>query len=526
MAELDLVCGPSAPLPESEQSFRLLERLGSGGQADVYKAVRRSGGVSSAPVTVKVFRPNGERSLDAQFRSWDKGDAVLMDLGGRGVPGICRRINAFYGPLPHRPGTPPERQQVPYQVLEYLPGQDLRELLVNQQRPRIDGVGVLRSIAAVLDAMHRPGAPDVHPSLHMDIKPANVVVLPSGEARVIDFTGARYSAPTHMTTISYTPESAGPEARGGRVGPSYDVHGFGSVAFYLITGVQPRSDSPQAPHAESTGWAQLRRHPVVEADPRLRDHLLAPLSDEPRDRPPTSDLNRWIDYLAELMRASQAPSLGVDWSGGAALSTSRVPAQSHVTQAEAGALTHTAPLPQTRRLGGDRTSAASVPVSPAPATPPPPGQFGRGVAEPTYSQHSEPATLAEGPSHDDQPPEPPRPWFGNEGKFSQLTSGGEFSVVGLLFMFVCWGILTLATLRENFIVHILELLLWLVLAVGVFTASRALGTQVLVRWLGRTRRSARMSHLASGAFMVFGGVYMLGHVPFITEFIDWISNIF
>ncbi|HZE41915.1 MAG TPA: hypothetical protein VE172_24210, partial [Stackebrandtia sp.] len=285
MAEkLDLVCGPADPLPESTQSFRLVERLGSGGQADVYKAVRQSGGVSSAPVTVKVFRPSADREIAAQFRSWDKGDAVLMDLGGRGINGICRRIDAFYGPPPHRPGTQPGPNPVPYQVLEYLPGLDLRQLLPDRQRLPIDAVAVLRVLAGVLNAMHRPNSPEIHPSLHMDIKPSNVIILPSGEARVIDFTGARYSSPSHLTTISFTPENAGPEARGGRVGASYDVHGFGSVAFFLVTGVQPRSDSPQGHSSDASGWSQLRRHPTVDADARLREHLLAPLSDEPRDR--------------------------------------------------------------------------------------------------------------------------------------------------------------------------------------------------------------------------------------------------
>ncbi|ADD45074.1 serine/threonine protein kinase [Stackebrandtia nassauensis] len=540
MAGLDLVCGPAEPLVESGHSYKLMERLGSGGQAEVYKAVRQSGGVSSAPVTLKVFRPSGDRPIDAQYRSWDKGDAVLMDLGSRNVPGICRRIDAFYGAPPRQTGAPLADHQVPYQVLEYLPGQDLRELLVNRNRGPIDAVGVLRTIAGVLNAMHRPGSPDIHPSLHMDIKPANVIVLPSGEARVIDFTGSRYSAPSHMTTISYTPESAGPEAREGRVGPSYDVHGFGAVAFYLVTGVQPRSDSPQAPTADANGWANLRRHPVVESDPRLREHLLAPLSDQPRDRPPTSDLFRWIDYLAELMRASRAPGLGVDWGGVAADSTVRVPTQAHAAPASAPipAVAPTAPIPTTRRLGvdrdRDRTKVASAPVSPpaptSPAAPPPPsGRFGRGTATPTHRPHDEPDTQISGPTHHDEdqpPPPPPRPWFGREGKLGALSSGGELSMVGLLFFFVCWGIWALSNLRENFLGHILVLLLWIVLGIAVFAAARAIGTLLLVRWLGRTRESARLSHLASGAFLVYAGIYLLGQVTWITSTLEWISNLF
>src|SRR5205814_8479921 len=103
---LDLVCGPASPLPETFQRYRLVAHLGSGGQADVYRAVRLCGGVSSAPMTVKVFRIDPQRPLVDELRSWDKGDAALMDLNNRGVPGICRRADGFYGPPPHRPGQP------------------------------------------------------------------------------------------------------------------------------------------------------------------------------------------------------------------------------------------------------------------------------------------------------------------------------------------------------------------------------------------------------------------------------------
>ncbi|OLB74629.1 MAG: hypothetical protein AUI14_22950 [Actinobacteria bacterium 13_2_20CM_2_71_6] len=73
-ALLDLVCGPASPLPETYQRYRLVAHLGSGGQAEVYRAVRLCGGVSSAPMTVKVFRVDPRRPLVDELRSWDKGD--------------------------------------------------------------------------------------------------------------------------------------------------------------------------------------------------------------------------------------------------------------------------------------------------------------------------------------------------------------------------------------------------------------------------------------------------------------------
>src|SRR5437762_13772260 len=136
-ALLDLVCGPASPLPETYQRYRLVAHLGSGGQAEVYRAVRLCGGVSSAPMTVKVFRIDPQRPLVDELRSWDKGDAVLMDLNNRGVPGICRRADGFYGSPPHRPGqSAAPGDAVPYQVYDYLHGINMREY-VSQDRKSV-----------------------------------------------------------------------------------------------------------------------------------------------------------------------------------------------------------------------------------------------------------------------------------------------------------------------------------------------------------------------------------------------------
>ncbi|MGA8113883.1 MAG: hypothetical protein WCA46_09495 [Actinocatenispora sp.] len=327
---LDLVCGPASPLPETHQRYRLVQHIATGGQAEVYRAVRLSGGISSAPVTVKVFRLNNSRPRSDQLRSWDKGDAVLMDLNSRGVAGICRRADGFYGPQPHPPGRKPKGEAEPYQVLDYLHGANLRDYVQTrlrgaaaddddptQQNNRLDAVGTLDTLVRVLLALHHPTEPGASPVVHMDIKPSNVMVLPNGDVRLIDFTGARYYRRDHMTTIAYTREAGGPEAFSGQVGPAYDVHGFGAVAYFMVTGVFPRTESPghlQGPADQPMPpWAVLRRHPVLDAQPALRDHLLAPLADRPEDRPGTEELTAWTARLADLVERSDTPDAGLFW---------------------------------------------------------------------------------------------------------------------------------------------------------------------------------------------------------------------
>ena len=98
--------------------------------------------------------------------------------------------------------------------------------------------------------------------------------------------------------------------------PAYDVHGFGAVAYYLVTGEYPREPGRRAesPDAAIPTWSVLRRHAALERLPALRDHLHAPLADRPGDRPSTRELTAWVDRLGQLVRQTGAADVGVDWA--------------------------------------------------------------------------------------------------------------------------------------------------------------------------------------------------------------------
>ncbi|HZE37383.1 MAG TPA: hypothetical protein VE172_01085, partial [Stackebrandtia sp.] len=139
-----------------------------------------------------------------------------------------------------------------------------------------------------------------------------------------------------------------------------------------------------------------------------------------------------------------------------------------------------------------------------------------------------PAAAAEPPPppSEPQPPEPPRTWTGPNGRFGAITVGIELFVVGALFGFVGWGVWALSHMSSGFVYLLFMYLMVLLVAVGVFALARVIGTLIIVRMMNRTRRSARLSHLAAGALMVYAGIWWLGQVPFIADFMTWISHVF
>jgi serine/threonine protein kinase len=526
---MDLVCGPASPLPETHQRYRLVAHIGSGGQAEVYRAVRVTGGVSSAPMTVKVFRVDPRRPLADELRSWDKGDAVLMDLNNRGVTGICRRSDGFYGPPPHRPGERPHGDAVPYQVYEYLHGLNLREYVSAKGQwsgPRVNALTVLRTLAGVLRELHFPQVGGATPVLHMDIKPSNVMVLQStAEVRLIDFTGARYWREAEITQVSYTPEAGGPEAFGGAraVSPAYDVHGFGAVAYFLVTGAYPRVESAPGPYGESSAppWSTLRRHPMLEKTTRLRDHLHAPVADRPGERPDTRELLAWTEKLAELVRAYGVSDTGVDWHH---------PGEAQTTPRRDGAaaparVTATAALSATRvenPVGRDERAPVNLQRTESGAN----GQApirGRASVPPPRPPRADTGVISVDPTHPPAPP--PSPWQQTSEDPRTLKLGWEYSGIGGAFAFVCWGIWA-ASSGGDLLSQLIAFIVVLVVAAGVFGLSRLIGRLVLVQRMGRVRRTARGAHAAAGVFLAIAGIAYLKQTPWVVDLFTWIRGLF
>lgn len=157
-----------------------------------------------------------------------------------------------------------------YLVLEYVPGNDLSELLPSLDREQ--RLAILCDVLAGLEALHRHGL------AHGDLKPGNIIVRPNGRAVLIDpaFVDSHSAA---LGTLQYlAPErllSAPPT-------PAADLFAFGCVAYEAVTGspLREQPDSVELVRAALAGVDARAIERQIE-DPRIRDVVLRCLESDP-----------------------------------------------------------------------------------------------------------------------------------------------------------------------------------------------------------------------------------------------------
>ncbi|WP_026369610.1 protein kinase domain-containing protein [Kallotenue papyrolyticum] len=126
-----------------------------------------------------------------------------------------------------------------YLVMEYVPGETLRDLLrrVGGPLPLAEALNYARQLCAVLGYLHSQQPPIVF----RDLKPANIMVTPDGQLKLIDFGIARLFSPGKAADTAQfgTPGYAPPEQYGGQTEPRSDIYSLGVVVHQMITGHHP-----------------------------------------------------------------------------------------------------------------------------------------------------------------------------------------------------------------------------------------------------------------------------------------------
>lgn len=206
--------------------YRAIEKIGSGGMAEVYKAVDE---VLGRTVAVKVLHPRyaSEPNFVARFRQEAQAAANLSH------PSI---VNIYdWG----------RDDETYYIVMEYVNGTDLKSLV--EQRGAMDPVKVAEYGMQACAALAVAHGYDI---IHRDIKPHNIVITPDGTVKVMDFGIARAGNTTMTQTGSVlgTAQYISPEqAQGRALGPASDLYSLGVTLYELATGRLPfDADTPVA----------------------------------------------------------------------------------------------------------------------------------------------------------------------------------------------------------------------------------------------------------------------------------------
>lgn len=144
----------------------------------------------------------------------------------------------------------------PHLVMELVEGTSLKDLLA-LQGPSLRSVIVVRGVLEGLAACHQAGI------LHLDIKPANVLVTTDGGIKIVDFGIAR-AASDVTATVAGTPHYMAPEQFDGHADERSDIYSVGCLLYESLTGTPP---------FEGTMASQLMAH---RNHPRPDPRVLAP----------------------------------------------------------------------------------------------------------------------------------------------------------------------------------------------------------------------------------------------------------
>jgi serine/threonine-protein kinase len=252
--------------------YQLLERLGSGGMADVFRARDL---MLDRVVAIKVLR----RDYTANTGFQDRFRQEARSAANLSHPNIVT-VHDF--------GIAEEQI---YIVMEHIPGTDLKSLLRKRGRFTVEeGIPLIVQACAGIGYAHRAGL------VHCDVKPHNMLVTPDQRLKVTDFGIARALATIHpderSDVVWGSPQYFSPEqAAGEPPSPASDVYSLGVVLYEMLTGMPPFTAST----AEELARLHIEAEPIpiIEYVPdvpsTLEEIVMKVLSKEPSARYRTAD---------------------------------------------------------------------------------------------------------------------------------------------------------------------------------------------------------------------------------------------
>jgi serine/threonine-protein kinase len=281
--------------------YRLVERLGEGGTAVVWRAHDE---ILDRSVAIKVL--SAGYASDARFRARIRAEArAAARLSHPHITNVHDYGESTSGDEP-----------VPYVVMELLSGPTLAERMRSGPLPVSDALRIATQVAQALAAAHAGGL------VHCDIKPANVVVTPDG-AKVVDFgiaaVAGRKDPLDTGNQIWGTPAYVAPERLLGRgTAGAADVYALGILLYHALTGSLPwRAETATQMLVAHASEEPAPLPPIAGMPPRVAALCSRCLAKDPLDRPTAAQAARMLlAARAELGTETPAGSTG-RWRGAA-----------------------------------------------------------------------------------------------------------------------------------------------------------------------------------------------------------------
>ena len=304
-------------------NYKILEKLGEGGQGTVYKAVDSKLGRT---VVIKVL-PAELTAREANLKRFEREAKLASALDH---PNICITFDLN------------EINGIHFIVMQYIEGRNVRQLVNGRPLSLESALSIALQTAEALSAAHSRGI------IHRDIKAGNVMVTPTGQVKVLDFglakllddeaartSGIHHTELTEVGVPYGTATYAAPEqARGDRVDSRADIFSTGVLLYEMLTGTWPFQGQTaiEVRHAvlneEPAPLAKVRpgRVPV-----RLQPVLDKALAKDPRNR--YQKISHFAEDLRSIIRDLGSDSLpGID-EGAAPVAPRHLKQESPVTRA-------------------------------------------------------------------------------------------------------------------------------------------------------------------------------------------------
>ena len=272
-----------------DDRYEILELIGSGGMANVYKARCHR---LNRLVAIKILKSDLADNVDFRRRFHDESQAVAQ-LSHANIVSV------------YDVSTNPDRE---YIVMELIDGITLKQYM--ERRGRMDWRESLHFITQIMRGLSHAHSRGI---IHRDIKPQNIMVLRDGSVKVADFGIACLANQGQTLTqealgsVHYiSPE----QARGDRIDARSDIYSAGVVLYEMLTGRLPfEGDS-----AVSVAIQHLSSVPLAprDIDPSIPEPLelicMKAMNSDPNKRYASADA-----MIEDLEKFRRDPSVDMDY---------------------------------------------------------------------------------------------------------------------------------------------------------------------------------------------------------------------